>query len=231
MKRSGAKRPLPRGPHGLSREEVERSQRERLLAAMAEAVSAKGYAHTSVADVLERAGVSRATFYAMFRDKEECFQAAFESAASTLARAMAADLANARTEDAESAGSSDPLRLLDRVLTAYLRVLQSSPALAKTFLVEVYAAGPRAVQQRRASLEAFVDILAETHRGERGLLGTEPDQRFAVEMLVHAVSSLVTQRVGAGEVGDLLSLREPLLALAESLDRVSRPGPDPSRSP
>jgi len=41
---------LPRGRHGLSREDVARSQRERLLRAMAEAVSELGYANTPVAD-------------------------------------------------------------------------------------------------------------------------------------------------------------------------------------
>ena len=49
-------RPLPRGPHKLPREEVERSQRDRILWAMAEVSAAEGYANVSVADVLGRAG-------------------------------------------------------------------------------------------------------------------------------------------------------------------------------
>ena len=47
-------RALPRGPHQLSRDEVRRSQRERLLEAMTEAVAEKGYANTVVADVVAR---------------------------------------------------------------------------------------------------------------------------------------------------------------------------------
>ena len=70
---------LPRGPHRLAREEVLASQRGRMLAAIAEAVAEKGYAATTVADVVGRAGVSRKTFYEHFADKEECFLAAWDA--------------------------------------------------------------------------------------------------------------------------------------------------------
>src|SRR5689334_18114697 len=71
---------LPRGRHGLSREEVVRSQRGRIFRAMAEIMARKGYATTSVSEVLGAAGVSRETFYEQFSSKEECFMAAFEAA-------------------------------------------------------------------------------------------------------------------------------------------------------
>jgi AcrR family transcriptional regulator len=214
-------RALPRGPHGLSREEVERSQRERLLTAMADAVAAKGYIDTTVADVIARAGVSRASFYLLFSDKADCFRATYESAADLIVQVLADAL-----DERRSAASPDldvtPLALLDHVLTTYLDQLQRAPSLARTFLVEVYAAGPRVIEQRRASMEAFVDLVAETHRGETGLLGTEPDQRFAAEALVGAVSSMVTNLVGAGELDRVAQLREPLLRLAEQLTRRER---------
>ena len=72
--------PLPRGRHGLSREQVEASQRLRLMRAMAEVMAEKGYARTSVADILRRARVSRETFYELFDSKEDCFMSAFEQA-------------------------------------------------------------------------------------------------------------------------------------------------------
>jgi AcrR family transcriptional regulator len=211
-------RALPRGPHGLSREEVERSQRERLLAAMADAVGEKGYVNTTVADVIARAGVSRASFYVLFDDKADCFRATYASAADLIVRVLADALAERRTA-AVPGIEATPLALLDHVLTTYLDQLQGAPSLARTFLVEVYAAGPRAIEQRRASMESFVDLVAETHRGETGLLGTRPDQRFAAEALVGAVSSMVTNLVGADELDRLPGLREPLLRLAEQLTR------------
>ncbi len=206
---------LPRGPHHLSRDQVAQSQRERLLEAMAEAVADKGYAKTSVADVLSRAGVSRATFYQLFKDKDDCFRAAFDAFAARLAELMGSVLEGVRL-----AGSVDPMVKLDQVLTTYLAVLQNAPALARTFLVEVYAAGPDAVAQRRASMERFVDVVAETHRGETGLLGTEPEQRFAATALVNAVSQFVTNAVGTGNYDEIPKLREPLLALARKLSTM-----------
>ena len=114
-------------------------------------------------------------------------------------------------------GEDDPLARLDRVLGVYLTSLQQSPSLARVFLVEVYAAGPEAIEQRRRSLEQFVDIVAETHRGEPGVIGSEPTQRFAVQALVGAVSSQVTNLVGIGDFDGLTDLQAPLMDLAAQI--------------
>ena len=216
MTAADAGRALPRGPHGLSREEVAESQRARLLQATTEAVAEQGYVKTTVADILTRAGVSRATFYQLFRDKEDCFQAAYQANAELVTGAMTAELRKIR-----ASGERDPLARLDRVLGVYLTALRSAPALARVFLVEVYAAGPIAIEQRRASLEGFVDIVAETHRGETGVLGTKASQRFAAQSFVGAVSSLVTNAVGVGDMDELLRLRAPLMQLAAQITQKS----------
>src|SRR5690242_3020391 len=65
--------------HRTAREAVMASQRGRVLEAMVKAVAEKGYAATTIADVVARAGVSRRTFYEQFRDKEACFLAAFDT--------------------------------------------------------------------------------------------------------------------------------------------------------
>src|SRR6185295_3864410 len=104
-------RALPRGPHGLSRDEVERSQRRRLLQATTDVVAERGYVKTTVAHILERAGVSRATFYALFADREACFQAAYAANAELVARVMAAEIEHVR-----SSADADPLERLGRVL-------------------------------------------------------------------------------------------------------------------
>jgi AcrR family transcriptional regulator len=67
---------LPRGRHGLPRELVERSQRERLLAAVVRVTVAKGYESTTVGDILGDAGVGRESFYELFDDKLDCMVAA-----------------------------------------------------------------------------------------------------------------------------------------------------------
>jgi AcrR family transcriptional regulator len=205
-------RALPRGPHGLSRDEVARSQRLRLLTAMTDAVAEKGFAKTVVADVVARSGVSRATFYTMFRDKEDCFQAAYEMNAALVAEVLEAGLEEMRND-----ARSGPLEKLERVLGLYIDTLASAPGLARVFLVEVYAAGPQAIAQRRASLDRFVDIVAATHGGRLGFLGTAESQRFAAEMIVNAVSAAVTNIVGVGDMAQLQQLQQNLTHLARQL--------------
>ena len=206
------RRALPRGPHGLSPDEVAQSQRFRLLTAMTDAVAEKGFANTVVADVVARSGVSRATFYKMFRDKEDCFQAAYEMNAALVARFMEMGL-----EELADDARSGPIEKLERVLGLYIDALATAPALARVFLVEVYAAGPEAIARRRASFDRFVDIVAATHDGQTGLLGTRKSQRFAAEMVVNAVSAAVTNIVGVGDMDQLQELRKDLAALARQV--------------
>ena len=54
--------------------------RARLLEGMARAVAAKGYADTTIADIVREASVSRRTFYENFGDKAECLIALYEVA-------------------------------------------------------------------------------------------------------------------------------------------------------
>ncbi len=180
---------------------------------MTEAVSDRGYVKTTVADVIARAGVSRATFYAQFSDKDDCFRAAFAMVADLVALVLEDELATIR----RTAGEVAPIDQLDRLFATYLRLLGDAPALAKTFLIEVYAAGPAVIEQRRVSLERFVDLVAETHRGCTGLLGTEPSQRLAAQVLVGAVASMVTNLIGVGDEAHLVDLHDPLMQLVRQL--------------
>jgi len=195
---------LPRGRHKLAREEVISSQRGRLLVAMSEAVAENGYARTSVADVLKRARVSRETFYENFQNKEHCFNTAYDGAAAVLAAEIGAGLSES------SAGRTTSERLKD-LLHRYLVTLESEPALARTFLVEVYAAGPAALERRVEVQSRFADLIA-------AVAGAENErQRFACEAVVAAVSALVTQRVCAGGAHELTQLEEPLADLVTDL--------------
>ena len=81
------------------------SQRGRMLGAMADAVASKGYAGTTVADVVAGAGVSRKTFYEHFRDKEECFLAAFDAGVDLLLAAIVGAQPPATTR---GSGSCEP---------------------------------------------------------------------------------------------------------------------------
>jgi AcrR family transcriptional regulator len=193
---------LPSGRHSLSREEVLASQRGRMLEAMASATAEKGYVQTTVGDVVKRAGVSRETFYEQFSGKEDCFIAAFDAGVDEVLETMAASLR-------EDSGDADPFARLDRVLAMYLDALAAEPEFARTFLVEVYAAGPRAIERRATLQQRFVTAIAAIFG-----IGPGDDDWFACEALVAATSSLVTARIGAGHPERLAELRAPMVALA-----------------
>jgi AcrR family transcriptional regulator len=195
---------LPRGRHRLSREQVLRSQRERMFRAVAEAVAEKGFVRVTVADVISRAGVSRETFYEQFSDKEDCFIAALEEGARSLLQILGAAITHA---------DGEPIDQLEEILKAYLNTLASEPAFAKAFLIDAYGAGPRATDRRLALQQQFVDLVQEIF-SPRGRTA----DRFACEALVAAISSLVTARVGRGRIDELPSLREPLVALVRRFD-------------
>lgn len=179
---------------------------------MADAVAEKGYAKTVVADVLARAGVSRATFYELFRDKDDCFRATYEWVAANVASTLA-EMARRLRVEREGRSDYDPIGQIERLLDAYLHLLAGAPSLARTFLVEVYAAGPAAIEQRAASLEAFVDLVAEALGDIPGPLGNRPEQRFALRLVLGGISSLVTHLVGTGRAEELPALRQPLIEL------------------
>jgi AcrR family transcriptional regulator len=88
---------LPRGRHGLPREVIVENQRQRLIVATVAAVAEHGYNATTVSSIVKSAGLSRATFYELFKGKEACFLAAYEA---TLANLREATLAGAeKAED------------------------------------------------------------------------------------------------------------------------------------
>lgn len=197
---------LPRGRHGLSREEVLASQRGRILAAMAEAVAAKGFARATVADVIAGAGVSRETFYEQFSDKETCFLAALDAGADALVALL-------RSVIAAQAGEPDPLVRLERMLDAYLGLLAAAPAFAKAFLIDAYGAGPLATVRRIELQGRFVEVVA----GVLEITSADDEDWFLCETLVAAVSSFATARIGTDRAGELPALREPLVQLARRI--------------
>lgn len=193
---------LPRGRHKLSRSDVAARQRARLIRALAEVLTERGYVDTPVAAVLERAGVSRETFYQQFASKQDCFIAALEDAIGRLAETLDGVLS-------ETTGS--PLERYEALLAGYLDAVAARPAIARLFLVETYAAGPEAMRRRLELQQQFVDAVAHVF-GARTV-----SDRFAAEALVATTISAVTARFITDDVRGLAALRPQLRALAATL--------------
>ncbi|MET9489918.1 TetR/AcrR family transcriptional regulator [Nocardia sp. NPDC006630] len=209
---AGAAGPLPRGRHGLSREQVESSQYQRLCTAVLEAVGELGYGATTVADIVSRAQVARRTFYAVFGGKDECFAAAYD-----LAVGKALDQLQDTVTGMVGVSFPDRVRLSFEI---YLRVLADKPAAARALYVETMAAGPGLVAHRARVHRRFAEyIMAVVRIGVRdGELAAEPDPEL-IDMLLGGIDDRVRSCLNERDASHLPELASLFTRTALALTR------------
>jgi AcrR family transcriptional regulator len=159
-KAPGAARRLPPGSHGIPAELVARNQRERLIAAMAEACVERGYAGTSVADIAKRAGVSSVTFYKQFADKRDCMLAAHRQLLGRLLEEVD------RAREAES-GEEAKARA---ALRTSLSLLAGDPPSARLLTIEILAAGPEGTRRHDEAVREIGERLRAEWTQVAGML-------------------------------------------------------------
>jgi AcrR family transcriptional regulator len=184
---------LPPGPHGLPPELVERNQRERLIAAMAEACGERGYVESSVAEVARRAGVSTASFYRQFKDKHECMLASFEELFGRLLKAL----------EGECDAGAEVGSRARRGARVAAELLASDAPTARLLSTEITATGPEGVRAQHDAIERLAARLRDPG-ASRG-----PDAAWAA---VAAMTALVARRLAEERLLD----PEELEALAEA---------------
>jgi AcrR family transcriptional regulator len=198
---------LPRGRNRLPIPAVLASQRERLLRATIAAIAESGYAAVTVADIVRRAKVSRAAFYAHFRGKEDCFLAATGDGGQLLIRKVVA----AGRAAGERAPDEDALRAGIR---AFLGFLAGEPEFARVFYIDMPAAGPVPVERVRAATGHFADINRKWHERARQRHPEWPQvPGEAYLALAGATAELVRARVRDGRTGELPALEDTLVSL------------------
>src|SRR5271170_2202998 len=195
---------LPRGPHRLSREQVENHQRERILAGMIAAAGAKGYGSTTIGDITHRARVSRDTFYEQFPNKEQCLLAAYDATTRELLDQMVA------------AGTSQPdyVEAIREGVRAYLRFWSERADAARVWSIDIFAAGEEALVHRERTLESFTRLfqnIAERAATEQPGLPTVPD--IVARAMVVAAVELTTQYIRDDRVSSLPELESDVLYL------------------
>jgi AcrR family transcriptional regulator len=186
---------FPSGVRKLPSDLVSAVQRERLLAAMLRAASELGYRETNVQDVIERAGVSRPTFYEHFANKEACFLTAFDATAARLRERVGAA--------ADKGGDS----LRDRLrfgLETLLHFVATEPEAARTLIVEARAASVEAVMRRDDLLDHFAACIDAQVR--ELLPGAPSYSPVTAAGIVGGVEALLYARLNKGETNDLDSL-------------------------
>jgi AcrR family transcriptional regulator len=198
---------LPRGRSRLPLSAVRASQRERLLRSVIAAVSESGYLAVTVADIVRRARVSRAAFYAHFADKEDCFLAATAEGRDL----MIAQVVSATRALPAEAWDEEVLRVACR---AYLAFLAGEPAFARVFYIHMPTAGPRAVDRLDAGSGLFADLNQKWHQRAREHHPEWPSvPSEAYLALAGATAELVRSMVRAGWTDDLPDLEQTLVSL------------------
>jgi AcrR family transcriptional regulator len=191
--RGGGRRPA--AVNGSAHAQIVEIQRARILAATFDVVCERGIACVSVADIVERSGVSRRTFYEVFSDRDDCFLAAFEAALeSARAAALPAYLAEGKWHERIRAG-----------LVALLSFLDGEPKTAQLLVCESLSGGAKMLRRRTQALALLTDVVEEG-RGQVGALDPPP---LTAESLVGGALSVIHARLGAGG--------EPLVGLTNQL--------------
>jgi AcrR family transcriptional regulator len=189
---------LPAGAHGIPPDIVARNQRERLIAAVAEACAESGYAETTVADLARRAGVSSATFYKLFADKREC---ALEAHRELMVRLLEEVDRVCVGEEAWTAKARTGVRTV-------LELFATDPPTARLLTVEVMALGPEGAERNDAAIEAFAARLRVGREEE-----VDPSPANADWALVAGIAMLLGRRVMAGEAATLPGLEDELVEM------------------
>jgi AcrR family transcriptional regulator len=178
---------------------------DRLMEGLAASIAEKGYAATTIADVVRHARVSKRTFYEHFADKETCFLALYSRTSDELLELIAEAASGPAAWDERLAAAA----------RAYFERLAAEPALSRAGLVEIQAAGPRALKLRREVQGRYAELLralsAQAAAEQPGIRPLTPALATAVvgglnELMLEAVEAGREERLGelAGAATELL---------------------------
>ena len=204
---------VPRGRHAPPLEVRLGVQRRRLLASAAAVFARRGYADATAESIAREAGMSKATFYEHFSNKEEAILALFDAAAEVVAERMA---------EAVAATPDDPWRRVQAALRAFLETIAEHPEASQTLLLEIVSAGPRATERRDAIMERFASGLdaenARAHERFGAPRFASPEDAFAV---AGAVVELASRQLRLGHPRDVPALAPVIERLILGLLRMT----------
>lgn len=142
-----------------------RTQQQRILVALSESCAEKSFARTTIADIVQRAGISRATFYKHFDNKRECFI--------TAVKAFFADLQ--ATVTVAQADTEKGLDALEKGTAAILDHLAANPAHANLALIEAATVEPEISWHYR---DLVIEVLGSELGEGRERSGADPSIAF-----------------------------------------------------
>ena len=185
--------------------------RERLVVAAVELFTDQGYDQTTVAQIAERAGVTRSTFFRHFADKREVLVAGQETLGRLLAEGIAEAPVNAGPLDAVANGlerASSAMGPANRELGPRLKAaiaasaeLQERDALKSVSLAAAMTSAllARGVADATAHLASEMGVLALKRGFDKW---TETDHDATDELAPHTLAALDELRAASASLND-----------------------------
>jgi AcrR family transcriptional regulator len=199
----GEQETAPRGRHAPPLEVRQDRQRARLFAAASAVFARNGFADATAEAIAREAGMSKATFYEHFGNKEECILALFDAAIDVVIEGIA--------QAAIQHGGDTPQGRVGASVRALLGVVDAFPDQAQTLLVEIIGAGPRAAERRDGALTRVAEFIDEANQvdAEAGLVDrlASPHDAFAI---VGAIVELASRQIRTKDPADIGEL-EPVI--------------------
>lgn len=185
---------------GNSRRQDSGQLRQRLTDAFTKIAAERGYAKTTVKEVVAAAGVSRSAFYGQFESKRQCLIAAYDAYVDRLM---------SEVDQAMETQEEWPLKIKAAVV-AGLGFVTETASFARLFAVEAFSAGPAVLDRGFAGMQRVVLIL----RTGRDLY-PEADRisDLTEPVLVAGITSLVTGALLSEEEARLAELEPPMVEI------------------
>ncbi len=185
--------------------------RTRLLQAMGSSAADRGFAATTIADIVREAGVSKRTFYEHFVSKEACFLALYRAVSASALRTLS-----------ESVRPEKPWHhQIESALNAYFAHLSAGPRLLRTLFVEVHHLGEEGAAVRREVMQHLADFLLQTVNHPGG--GPAASHALSSTMAMAAVggiNELVLMAIERGEAEQLTGLTPAASEIVRALAHV-----------
>lgn len=161
---------------------------DRLIRATTSTIAAQGYAATTIEDVVKAAGVSFSTFYEHFEGKEDALGAALYSGRARMLGVTLPAYKRARSWPVA-------IRTVTETTLAYM---EAEPDFAHLVAVDVYTAGPQALERRDQAIESaqgFIDDGVAEFKPEMTPIAREAITSMLYAMLCDRVRSHGTENL------------------------------------
>lgn len=185
--------------------------RTRLLQAMGSSAADRGFAATTIADIVREAGVSKRTFYEHYSSKEACFLALYRSVSASALRTLSAAVDPGRPWQTQ----------VESALGAYFAHLAAGPRLLRTLFVEVHHLGAEGALVRREVMQQLAGFMLQTvNRAVPGGGGGRALTPVMAMAAVGGINELVLQAIERGEAELLGELTGPASDIVRALTRM-----------